>query len=249
MRYSLISILVYTALAAPNTGGTNQESQALATIKHTDGISVAGNTKASNASSNIGKRGYITETCDNDEEEKALKAMEKCKTFARAAIDAIEDNRELRRKYFKTDSSKHIESIQETFRKIERGCDSSIDNIPFRCEARGANCNGCNAYTIPKENRVYLCPEFFQYSSTAGGRSIVHELSHLNSSKWTLRTVGNSEINKSAILIIRGTQDHDYGDASAQALKKAKSMMNADNFAWFAYYAEHPDGDGGYWSD
>lgn len=32
-------------------------------------------------------------------------------------------------------------------------------------------------------------------------------------------------------------------------LKKAKSMMNADNFAWFAYYAEHPDGDGGYWSD
>lgn len=40
MRYSLISILVYTALAAPNTGGTNQESQALATIKHTDGISV-----------------------------------------------------------------------------------------------------------------------------------------------------------------------------------------------------------------
>ncbi|ELQ35514.1 hypothetical protein OOU_Y34scaffold00706g18 [Pyricularia oryzae Y34] len=153
MRYSLISILVYTALAAPNTGGTNQESQALATIKHTDGISVAGNTKASNASSNIGKRGYITETCDNDEEEKALKAMEK----------------------------------------------------------------------------VYLCPEFFQYSSTAGGRSIVHELSHLNS--------------------IRGTQDHDYGDASAQALKKAKSMMNADNFAWFAYYAEHPDGDGGYWSD
>ncbi|TLS29787.1 hypothetical protein PpBr36_01469, partial [Pyricularia pennisetigena] len=180
MRYSLFFIFVHTALATPKAGGTNQESEASTAITHTDGNLVTTNTNASNTNSNIIKRGYVTVTCSDSQETILKAAMRKCKTFADAAYYAVKNNQKLRRKYFKTDSAKHINAIRDVYWKIEQGCDLNIKDIPFRCEEDGSDCEDCNAYVYRSKARVHLCPIFFTYSLNFRAKILIHELSHLD---------------------------------------------------------------------
>ncbi|QBZ53338.1 hypothetical protein PoMZ_09016, partial [Pyricularia oryzae] len=118
-------------------------------------------------------------------------AMRKCEVWANKAYFAVKEDGSLRRRYFGTNSAKHIESIQQTFDAIENACDLTKDNIPFRCERSAKECEHrptaiLSAYVIPGKDRVYLCPDFFDLDLTDvdyNARTLIQELSHLDSSE------------------------------------------------------------------
>lgn len=117
----------------------------------------------------------------------------RCEVWANKAWFAVRNNGSLRRRYFGTDSDKHIKSIQRSYDAIEDACDLTKDNIPFRCEHSTSDCTSergkpLNAFVYGDENRVYICPGFFDYYTNdvnINARTLIHELSHLESSKFT----------------------------------------------------------------
>ncbi|KAI7908471.1 hypothetical protein M9X92_012168 [Pyricularia oryzae] len=148
----------------------------------------------------------------------------RCEVWANKAWFAVRNNGSLRRRYFGTDSDKHIKSIQRSYDAIEDACDLTKDNIPFRCEHSTSDCTSergkpLNAFVYGDENRVYICPGFFDYYTNdvnINARTLIHELSHLES--------------------IRGTSDYGngYGLEKVKSLGKSESLMDADTFAYFA---------------
>ncbi|TLS21181.1 uncharacterized protein PpBr36_10651 [Pyricularia pennisetigena] len=119
--------------------------------------------------------------------------MSRCKAFADQAYYAIESNKELRRRYFKTDSLKHVNSIRRAYVQIENACDIKRQNIPFKCKNSEGSCTPrCHAYIHPGKDKVYLCTPFFENNVDGAAKTLIHELSHLDS--------------------IRETNDHAYGD-------------------------------------
>lgn len=80
--------------------------------------------------------------------------------------------------------------------------------------------SGVIAYVYPSRTYyVWICPSFFNYSSTQRGSFLLHEASH-----WT------------AIL---GTDDYTYGYTNCQNLAKtspSKAVDNADNYRYFSLY-------------
>lgn len=119
----------------------------------------------------------------------------RCEVWANNARFAIRDDGSLRRRYFGTDNAEHIKSVQQSYRAIEDACDLAINNIPFQCEYSTSLCTSkrgkeLNAFVFSHRNIVYICPGFFDYSVNNPNKNaltLIHELSHLESSKFTPR--------------------------------------------------------------
>ncbi|QBZ57528.1 hypothetical protein PoMZ_02455 [Pyricularia oryzae] len=147
--------------------------------------------------------------------------MRKCEIWANNAWFAVRDNDELRRRYFRTDSHKHIKSVQHSYHLIEEACDITNDNIPFRCESSTSLCTSrrgksLSAFVYDDKDKVYLCPGFFRGELYFNALTLIHELSHLKS--------------------IRGTEDYGegYGIEKVRSLGKEERLMDADTFGYFA---------------
>lgn len=103
--------------------------------------------------------------------------------FADKGYYAIKNNKELRQTFFKTNSAKHIKTIQKVYWDIEQACDpSKSQSYAFTCG--GDKCyKGHMAYIFASQHTVYLCPPFFQEDADERGHTLIHELSHINTSR------------------------------------------------------------------
>ncbi|TLS25719.1 hypothetical protein PpBr36_07941, partial [Pyricularia pennisetigena] len=140
-----------------------------------------------------------------------------CKAYADSAYYAVENKDDLRKKYFKTSSLNHIKDLQDAFWGIEKGCDISRDNIGIQCEGEGADCPfGRVAFTIPSENKVYVCPQFFTYSLPSSARTLIHEMSHLDSSSVKNKPFGTLIITPGSPTMLIQTAVHPLKAAAFQ---------------------------------
>ncbi|TLD11927.1 hypothetical protein PspLS_11269 [Pyricularia sp. CBS 133598] len=217
MRYLLLLRLVCAAIVIPNKPISIKENP-------TSRLS-------ENGHSDIVKRGYVTKTC-NDEQFDHLKAsLIGCHKYAGAARRAIRDNPSLRQKFFKTDDSDDIDKIAIAFSQIEDACEWDVDNMPFRCgkAAEETGCEEAAAYVNANIERVTVCDNFHTYTRDFQIRTLIHELTHLDS-----------------ILAADDMGAEDLG--STLRLSRADAMRHTDTYAWFASKAYHGDADSQYTS-
>lgn len=73
--------------------------------------------------------------------------------------------------------------IQKVYSDIEQACDpSKSPDYVFNCG--GDECpKGHMAYAKPDGQTVYLCPIFWEYGVKERGHTLIHELTHLKTSK------------------------------------------------------------------
>jgi peptidyl-Lys metalloendopeptidase len=119
--------------------------------------------------------------------------------------------------WFGTYVAANWQKAKTHFTKIQNALNTQA--MSFDCSCPGTN-KDAFAYVYPTQHyRIYLCNAFWPASTTGTdtqGGTIIHELAHFT--------------------ILAGTQDHAYGQASAQSLAKsnpAKALMNSDNLEYF----------------
>lgn len=68
---------------------------------------------------------------------------------------------------------------------------------PLVCEEQGFHCQEKTvAFTSKDWGEINICPYFFEVEDYTAAITIIHELSHFRTSKFTLRILQNAELNK-----------------------------------------------------
>ncbi|TLS21447.1 uncharacterized protein PpBr36_10315 [Pyricularia pennisetigena] len=176
------------------------------------------------------KRAMIDNTCTDEQRAVIARAAANCRTLAQFGASAAKTDKERVLKYFKTSNPRSISTIVKTYENAYRECDISRGENIITCHD---GIHGCDdeisdyrvsytiAHTHANQNKITICPFFFQLPATASiykersqANALLHEVTHLRS--------------------VKGTEDYSSrGHRDIMELTESQNLNHADTYAYF----------------